>query len=443
MTDTVHEPPAPPVVGNAPRMAADPLRFLVGVQAAYGDRYQLVRVSPSVGQELTVVTDPELVHEVLADRERFRRPTVVASSQRRQGLLSSDGELWERQRSVLQPEFVSRRLFEYAATAGESVAEMTDEWPAEGELELFEETSIMTMRVITRSLFDQDAGRERARRVHEAVCRQETEFELGVDDLLLPERLQSGPSEEFVAANETLDEVATEFIDAHFDRENPPKNVLSALAEAQADPDVELSENELLDETVLFMTAGQTTTALTVSYAFYWLSRNSAARERVRAEAEAVLDGDPPGWDDLDDLSYTERVVRETLRLTPAVWNVTREPRESVRLAGVPFEEGDPLLLPSYAHHRDPSVWDDPEAFRPERWAGEVSRSEDSYFPFGSGPRVCIGRQIALLEAQFALAHVLQEYDLTVVDADAGLDLQPGVTLQPEAPLRASVTRLD
>jgi cytochrome P450 len=198
---------------------------------------------------------------------------------------------------------------------------------------------------------------------------------------------------------------------------------------------------ELVDETILFMTAGQETTALTIAYAFYWLSQHPAARERVREEAETVLGGDQPGWNDLPDLKYTERVVRETLRLTPAAWNITRETRAPTRLAGTDLAAGELLMSSTYAHHRDRRVWKDPTAFKPERWNRSASRSQDAYFPFGGGPRVCIGRQVALTEAQFALATILQAYDVTVL-ADELL-FRPAVTLQPSTPLQARVAARD
>jgi cytochrome P450 len=441
MERTAHTPPGLPVVGSLPRLARDPLRFLTGIQDAYGNQYPLVRVGPPVGQSVTVVLDPELAHDILADRDRFRRPDGGLQEQRRQGLVSSDGALWEQQRSVLDPEFVGGRLAEYAEIAGETLDETLTKWPESGTVDLFEELSILTMRVITRSLFSRDTDRERGETVHEALATFSDEFDASVFDLLLPERLQSGVSGEFEEADAALDSVATEFVDWHLDHEDPPRDVITALIEAKADPDIELSENELIDQTVLFMTGGQETTALTIAYAFYWLSQNPEAKERVRAEAKDVLDGGRPGWADLSELTYTERVVRETLRLTPAAWNVSREPREPVTLAGTQLDAGEFVMLPIYAHHRDRRVWSDPLTFDPERWAGDASRGDSAYYPFGSGPRVCIGRQIALTEAQFALTHILQHYDVQVTTSE--LDLQPSVTLRPSGRLEAEITAID
>ena len=155
---------------------------------------------------------------------------------------------------------------------------------------------------------------DRSRAVHDALEAFGEELEIGVGDFLLPDSLQRGPSAAFERADAFLEEVATEVIDWHRQQDDPPRDMLTALIEAQDDPSVALSENELLDETILFLTAGQETTALTITYAFYWLSQHPEARERVRREAETVLDGDQPGWEHLSELTYTERVVRETLR---------------------------------------------------------------------------------------------------------------------------------
>jgi cytochrome P450 len=438
MADDAHTPPGLPVVGSVPKLGDDPLRFLVGVQQAYGGQYPLVRLDPPAGPAVNVVLDAALVHEILEDRDRFGRPSLGPQASRRQGLLSSDGVLWETQRSVLEPEFIGARLAEYADISGEVTEETLADWPEAGTVDILEEMSVLTLRVITRGLFSRDTNPHRGRDVHAAMETFGRELEFDVGNFLLPEALQSGPSDEFVEADAFVEDVAEEFIEWHLAQDDPPQDMLTALIEAQQDPSVELSENELVDETVLFLTAGQETTALTIAYAFYWLSQYPAARERVRQEAESVLGGDRPGWSDLSDLTYTEQVVRETLRLTPAAWNVMRETRAPTRLAGANLDESELLMMSTYAHHRDQRVWDEPEAFAPERWAGAASRSRDAYFPFGSGPRVCIGRQVALTEAQFALAGILQTYDVEVLTEE--MTFRPAVTLQPATTLQARVT---
>lgn len=438
MADTVHRPPGPPVVGSVPKLASDPLRFLTGVQQAYGGQYPIARLEPPGQPPVNVVLDSELVHEVLGDREQFVRPDAGLQEERRQGLLSSNGDLWEQQRSILEPSFSGSNLAGYADTAAETAGEMTASWPQAGEVDLLDELSMLTMRVITRALFSQDTTAEQSRTVTEALDVVASEFEPSLTDFLLPERLQPGPSEAFETADEQLEAVATEFVDRHRRQADPPEDMLTALLEAQQDPAVDLADNELVDEAILFMTAGQETTALTIAYAFYWLSEHPEIRDAVAEEAAAVLDGDAPEWGDLADLTLTEQVVRETLRLTPAAWSLGREAQERTTLRGTTIEAGESLVMSPYAHHRDERQWVDPTSFDPRRWEHTASRASDAYFPFGSGPRVCIGRQIALLEAQFTIAHVLQGYDVEVTTDS--LDLTPGVTLRPGNPIHARVT---
>jgi cytochrome P450 len=425
------------VVGNALTLGDDPLRFLAGVQRAYGGRHPLIRVDAPSGPQTNVVLDAGLVHEVLGDRERFRRPALGPQARRREGLLTSEGDLWETQRGLLDPEFVGPRLASHADTAGDAVEALAGTWPAAGEVDLLSEAGALTLQTITRALFGRDVSRVQSDAVRAALDTFGEELAFSPLAVLLPDSVRPGPSDAFEAADETLEAFAREVVDWHLAHDDPPRGLLTPLVEARRDPSVDLSENELVDQTVLFVTAGHETTALAVTYAFYWLSRRPAVRERVRAEADAVLDGDRPGWADLPALSTTERVVRETLRLTPPAWNIARETRRPVRVGGHRLDAGELLFLSPYAHGRDPRAWDDPDAFRPDRWRATASRADPSYFPFGSGPRACIGRQLALVEAQFALAGLLSRYDVEVLVDD--VEFRPAATLQPAHAVPARV----
>lgn len=442
MAETPHTPPGLPVVDGALKLGDDPIRYLTAVQEAYGGQYPLVQVDPLAGPTVNVILDPALVHDVLGDRDRFKRPNLGPQAQRRNGLLASDGALWEQQRSVLQPEFVGGRLASYADTTGDAVEALLAGWPEEGEIDLWSETSALAMQVIARTLFSYDVTRDQCDAIHEAMQDLGEEFAFSPLATVLPQSLQPGPSEAFEEANEAIDALASDIVAWNRGHEDPPRNMLGTLIEAKRDPSIELSDNELLDQTALFITGGHETTALTITYAFYWLSQRPDVRNRVRAEAQTVLDGDRPGWDDLPKLQLTERVIRETLRLTPAAWNITRAAQRPVRLGRYSLDEGELLLASPYAHGRDSGVWEAPTAFRPERWGpdGNATRARDSYFPFGSGPRSCIGRQLALTEAQFTLAHVLQAYDVEVLVDD--LDFRPGVTLQPSGSIKARISTL-
>lgn len=437
---TPHTPPGLPVVGNAPRFGDDPLRFLDGIQRAYGEQYPLVSLDNVADQSVTIVTDAELVQDILSDRSRFGKPDFnprLREMLTGRGLLTSEGELWETQRAQLQSMFTGRILKEYAGVVTDTVAELVADWPETGTVDLMEELTALTLRVICRALFSTQVSRGRAERIYEVMDDIGQEFELTALGVLRPPWLPDNPSDAYHEATQTLEAFAMEMIDEHRRMDDPPADLITTLLEAKADPDVELHGRELRDEVMTFIVAGHETTALTLLYAFDWLSQHPDDESAVRAEARMAFDGDVPTWDSLGELEYTERVVRETLRLTPAVWNVFRITNEPVQLDGYDLDADEPLLLPQWSHHRDPAVWDEPTEFRPDRWQ-TTSRATESYFPFGYGPRVCVGRQLALTEAQFAIAQVLQQYEVDV-DSDA-FEFRPAVTLQPDGPVPARVT---
>lgn len=439
---TPHTPPGLPAVGNAPRFGNDPLRFFDGIQRAYGEQYPLISLDNIANQSTTIVTDAELVEEILGDRTRFGKPDFnprLREMLTGRGLLTSEGDLWKTQRSQLQPLFTGQFLKTYSDVVSDSVTQLLKGWPEDGEVDLMEELTVLTLRVICRALFNRQVSRSRAERIYDAMDAVGREFELTALRTLRPPWLPDNPSNAYHDATEALEAFATEIIENHRDREDNSANLITTLLKAQANPDIELHDRELRDEVVTFIVAGHETTALTLLYAFDLLSQNPDEKQAVRSEATAELDGDAPSREDISKLDYTEQVVRETLRLRPAVWNIFRITNEPVELNGYELDVDEPLLLSQWAHHRDPAVWETPTEFRPERWTGR-SRKTPSYFPFGYGPRVCIGRQLALTETQFALAQILQEYDI-MVDSDA-FGFRPAVTLQPDRSVPARVMAL-
>lgn len=200
-------------------------------------------------------------------------------------------------------------------------------------------------------------------------------------------------------------------------RRNRPnrETLITVLLDAESDPETDLEPNLIRDEVLTFLFTGYETTALTLSFALWYVSRRPELAGELRAETQAVSDDGQLGWTDLPQLDVAERVVRETLRLRPASWGIFREAQVTSRLGSERIERGDFLMLPQWTLHRDPRFFDAPEAFDPDRWIEMDPNDTPAYFPFGAGPQSCIGGRLAMTEATLVLARVCRQFDLETV----------------------------
>jgi cytochrome P450 len=219
-----------------------------------------------------------------------------------------------------------------------------------------------------------------------------------------------------------------------------PMDFLSILLRARADG--EQTNRQLRDEMMTMLLAGHDTTALTMTYTWYLLSKHPEAERRVHAELDEQLDGERPTMADVRELEYTEWVINEAMRLYPPVYTIFRTPKRDFEVGGYTVPEGATIMLPQYAVHRSERYWEDPETFDPERWKPEhrKERPRFAYFPFGGGPRHCIGKHLALLEARLILATTASRYRLEFTGEDP-LELLPTLTAHPRNGMPMRVER--
>jgi cytochrome P450 len=212
------------------------------------------------------------------------------------------------------------------------------------------------------------------------------------------------------------------------------------LAAGQKQEGAKLTGRQLRDEVMTLFLAGHETTALALSYTFYLLAQNPAAEARLAAELDEELGGRMPTAADVPHLRYTEWVVKEAMRLYPPAWGVGREAIEECEIGGHRVPKGTQVLLIQWVVHRDPRWYDDPEAFRPERWDGDLEKRlpRCAYFPFGDGLRICIGNHFALLEAVLVLATVARRFRLSLA-GDEPLELVASITMRPKRGIRMRV----
>ena len=432
-----HSPPGDPVVGNAIRFARNPLDYLDAVGDAYSDG--IVHLSGAIGPGIYVVLDPALVRRVLVDdHARYRKPQFrpeLVDPLVGEGLLTSEGDHWKRQRTTLQPAFFTSRLREFGDTIVDFTQATTQEWSDGDAFDAYRELGVLTVRIISRLLLGVDLSRADAAAVGESMIDVGKGLAVSPGGVVRPPWLQTPPPRAYRRAIRELEDVTARVMAMH---EPGGDDVLSLLQRALSDDPDAFPEDELRDQVMTMLLAGHETTALTLTYALFLLSQDPGARAALHDEVDTVVDG-VPGWTDLAALDYTERVVHETLRVLPPVWAMFRQSRSDARLGDYRIPAGAPLMLPQWAIHRSPRHWSAPAEFDPDRWIETKPAEVPAYFPFGAGPRACIGRQLAIVESKLILATVFAEWDVQVEHED--LPRRAGITMQPSEPVPTVVRR--
>jgi cytochrome P450 len=405
----------------------------------YGDvvSYSLPRM------EFCTVLHPDLVERVLVtDNRQYEKWGFeeLGGEFAPEGLLLTDGDQWRRQRTIVQNAFTLDRIRSYGDTMATCAAELVDGWDDGQEVALDRAFSELTLDVLTRSLFDLELDGE-AGIVTEFA---EVVNERGSVDSLstfLPMWVPTPRNRRYRRVLSEFRSFVEGLVDDRRGRAGEYDDLLSLLLTAEDDDGNAMSETELRDQMVTFLFAGHETTALALTYTFLELATHDDVRERLNAEHEAVLGGDAPGPATLDDLAYTERVVREALRLYPPAFIVFRRASEDVELGGYRIPEGTRITLPQFHVHTDDRWYEDPETFDPGRWTEgfEDSLPDYAYFPFGGGPRHCIGMRFAMLELKTVLPVVAQavEFDLR---SDPDPELEMATTLRPAEEIRVRVS---
>jgi cytochrome P450 len=393
------------------------------------------------GTPTAVLAHPSLVAELLRDgkgtwiKDRMSRRAADVFGH---GLLLSEGDEWRRQRRLLNPGFASARFDGYARTMREQTAAAVARWPDEGVIDAAAELSRLTLEVAVRTLFGADVSEADARQVADAFSAV-SDFYASPLALLpfdVPRWLPLPILRRHVRAVAELDAVVDRLVRVRRAQAAPSDDLLSMLLSAR-DEAGGLSDREVRDQAVTFLLAGHETTALALTFALFELGRSDTLRERLFAEvAGAPVDAEA------DAFPFADRVIRESLRLYPPAYALSRENVEAVTLGGVPLAKGTLVVTAPWTLHRDARWHPDPLAFTPDRWtpAYEQTLPVGAYLPFGLGPRKCIGTRFAMLEAVLLLAGLVRSHDWTSVDA-ALPPLQPAITCRPTRPVRLAVRR--
>jgi cytochrome P450 len=438
-------PPGPdglPFLGNTLDLYRDPWAFYDRM-AEYGD---VVGYSAG-GMTFTALLHPDHVERVLlTDHERFGKWGFedLGGEFAAEGLLLAEGEQWRRQRTLIQEAFTMDRIRAYGDAMGAYAAETVASWDDGEELALNEAFSRLTLRILARSLFDLDLEADaRAERVTAFAAAVNERGDVEDLSAFVPLWVPIPSNRRYRRALDAFRAFVDDLIAERRGEAGDREDLLSLLLAAGGD-DGGLTETEIRDDMATFLFAGHETTALALTYACMSLATHDDVRRRLDAEHEAVLGGDVPSVADVGRLPVTERVITETLRLYPPAYITFREAREDVGIGGYLVPEGSKLSLPQFHVHRDGRFYDDPEAFRPGRWTDgfEEALHDYAYFPFGGGPRHCIGMRFADLELKTVLPTIAQHVEFELL-SDPEPAFSMGATLRPAEDVRVRVHRRD
>ncbi len=422
-----------PLLGHLPAVAANPLAMLERWHAQLGDLYRLeMPLAP-----LWMVNRPEEIERVLTARGAFRKDRDLRKAKPLfgEGLLTSDGDFWMRQRRLAQPAFHRERVEGYAARMVELAQELAGRCERGAVRDVHRDMMALTLQIACETLFGDaqvDAGAVSSGL--EIVLQR---FE-GVNSLL-PPWLPVGFPARFRRGLAQLDGVVYEVIHRRRANDAQTADLLSLFLHAQDEDGARMNDRQLRDEVLTMLLAGHETTANALAWTWHLLAANPAAERALHDEVRA-LPG-PPGPADVPKLPYANAVIQESMRLYPPAWILGREALVDFELAGHLVPKGHEIAVSQWVVHRDERYYPRPLEFRPERWLdGSTKRNPAyAYFPFGGGQRMCIGKGFALMEAVLILGTLARE--LRFEGAGALVRPHASITLRPKGGLPMRVAR--
>ncbi|MBL8020862.1 MAG: cytochrome P450 [Leptospirales bacterium] len=435
-------PGTKPILGHLSEFRKDPLAFIQKYRAEYGTivRLKLLR------RNVYLVSDPELIHEVLvvqAKNFKKSRALQLARDLLGDGLLTSEGELHLKQRRMMAPAFHRKKIFDYARMMGEDARKFRLSLKENTLIDLHTAMMELTLSIVARTLFDADVTGD-AKNVGDALHAALSMFQRVTNPFAqILRRLPTPGTLRFRAARKQLFAIIDRIIEEHRGKDHG--DLLSMLLDARDEEDQSsMSHEQIRHEALTLFLAGHETTANALTWAFYLLAKNPAASDRLQKEVQqqtkhlALDEPIPPEL--AQNFPYCRNVFAEAMRLYPPAWIIGREALNDFTLGKYSIAAKSVIVMSQFVVHRDKQWFDDPLTFKPERWEGENDRPRFAYFPFGGGPRTCIGDQFAWMEGTLLLAEISRQFRFVPLgDAIP----QPQITLRPRGGMMARVVRTE
>jgi cytochrome P450 len=445
-----------PIVGNVGELRRDRLAFFLDCARKHGPMVRM-KFGP---REPVLISDPALIEQVLVSESRHfvkSRPFQLLQGVLGDGLVTSAGPLWLRQRRLMQPAFHRAQVEAYAPIIVALTQQQLAEWRSGQSFDLHAQMMQLTLAIVAKTLLDVDmtVGFEK---VGAAIDVLMEDFVYRLGNLApIPKWVPTPWNRRVKRKIAELDQLIYGII---ADRRSgqlrsPPlrgglpsatesrttgSDLLSRMMQSQ-DADADgggMSDRQLRDEVITLLSAGHETTATALAWTWYLIAKHPPVEARLGAELQNILVGRAPTVDDVPRLQYAEHIVMESMRLYPPVFAMGRMTKEPCEIGGFDIPAGTSFLMSQWVSHRDPRYFDSPEEFHPERWEDERVRQlpKFAYFPFGGGPRLCIGAPLAMLEAVLIVATVAQRFRFELVN-DHPVAVWPCVTLRPRHGIRA------
>ncbi|MDX1624329.1 MAG: cytochrome P450 [Gemmatimonadota bacterium] len=429
-------PPGRPLVGHLPEFARDTLGFVEALAAEHGD----VASFRLAGWRAYLLNHPDHVGAVLVDNHRnfvkhnffWRHVRAIFG----RGLLTNEGEPWLHQRRLIQPAFRHDRVAAYGRYMVDFTERRISGW-RDGEIrDVREEMTSLTFEIVAKVLFDAGVA-EDLEEIAEA-------FDTGIEQIAarirrpvrIPDWIPTPGNLRYRAAVARMDRLIARILEEHREGRASEDDVLSRLMEARDERGEPMSEKQLRDEVITLLLAGHETTALALTWTWWLLAEHPEIADRVAGEARRVAGDRPLEVGDAPRLGFAGKVFRESLRLYPPAYSFGREAVEDCEIGGWDVPAGTTLFVFPWLLHRDERWFEEPLAFDPGRWDGDLEKRlpRHAYIPFGSGPRLCIGQDFARLEAVLILSTIARRFRLEWTDGPP--EPSPSITLRPTGDLR-------
>ncbi|MEX0800832.1 MAG: cytochrome P450 [Dehalococcoidia bacterium] len=427
-------------LGHIRTIQSDPIGVFMEATRRYGD---LVRFRVGAWS-VYLVAHPDGVRRVLQDNYlnylkgfnyRFLRPVLGL------GLLTSEGDLWQRQRRLVQPAFHHNELAKLACIMTDATAATLEGWRPrleEGQpLDIYDEMKRLSLEVVVRTMLGSDIGEAADPVRRDVMFLREHVNHRAMRMMSLPEAFPTPRNLRFKRALRTIDNTVWGMIEERRRAGGEARDLVSILLSARDEEDGQgMSDRQLRDEVVTIFIVGHETTGTGLAWTWYLLARHPEVEEELHAELDRVLAGRVPTFADLPNLQFTKMVFQEALRLYPPAWCLGRQPIEDDEIGGFRIPAKSLVMVSPYVTHRHPDFWERPEEYDPWRFAPERSaaRSRYAYIPFAAGPRGCIGDNFALMEGQLSIAMIAQQYRLRLAPGQV-VEAEPAIALRPRGSL--------